>query len=400
AMLAGGFSPTACDVRIYSEHHSGPLQDPARLGWPDLLVLTGLTSSFDRMRHLTAYARTLNPRVIVAAGGPPIRALPRYARRFFDYVCEGDVEQIRDVVRDAWGAGYTADPGVPRYDLISQHYRFLGYLESSRHCNFRCQFCSLTGENARYRKYDLETLRRQFQALGKKKYLLFIDNNFYGNDRRFFLDRLELLKEFREQGFFQAWSALVTDDFFLDETNLARVKESGCYSLFSGVESFDPDVLRGYHKTQNTIVPQVESIRKCLEAGIVFHYGIMFDPARRPLENLRRELEFILDTPGLPLPSFFTLSIPLPGTPYFQECVSERRLLPRVKMRDLDGFTLVSHPRDPMERVVPFVRDLETLRGYRARVIRKAVQLIRAYHRRLTPFQLWLAVGNAFLLCA
>ncbi len=32
------------------------------LAWPDVLVLTGLTNSFDRMLHLTAYARTKNPK--------------------------------------------------------------------------------------------------------------------------------------------------------------------------------------------------------------------------------------------------------------------------------------------------------------------------------------------------
>ena len=30
------------------------------LSWPDMLVLTGLTNGFDRMLHLTAYARSKN----------------------------------------------------------------------------------------------------------------------------------------------------------------------------------------------------------------------------------------------------------------------------------------------------------------------------------------------------
>jgi hypothetical protein len=93
--LAGAFDAVRCDVRLYSEQYSGPLLDPALLGWPDMLVLTGVTSSFDRMLHLTAYARTLNERVVVVTGGPPVRALPQRARHFFDYACLGDIEELQ-----------------------------------------------------------------------------------------------------------------------------------------------------------------------------------------------------------------------------------------------------------------------------------------------------------------
>jgi hypothetical protein len=61
--LAGAFSRQQCDVRCYDELSSGPLEDPAVFGWCDMLVLTGLTHCFDRLLHLTAYARTKNPKV-------------------------------------------------------------------------------------------------------------------------------------------------------------------------------------------------------------------------------------------------------------------------------------------------------------------------------------------------
>ena len=60
AYLAGAFSREGCEIRLYNEQVSGVLKDVGLLGWPDMLVLTGLTSAFDRMLHLTAYARTLN----------------------------------------------------------------------------------------------------------------------------------------------------------------------------------------------------------------------------------------------------------------------------------------------------------------------------------------------------
>ena len=74
AYLAGVFNRNVCDVRVYDEFSSGSLEVPELLSWPDMLVLTGLTTGFDRMLHVTAYARSLNAQVIVVAGGPGIRS--------------------------------------------------------------------------------------------------------------------------------------------------------------------------------------------------------------------------------------------------------------------------------------------------------------------------------------
>jgi hopanoid C-2 methylase len=60
AYLAGLFSPELCDVRLYDELYSGPLEDEKLLAFPDMLVLTGLNTAFDRMLHVTAYVRTKN----------------------------------------------------------------------------------------------------------------------------------------------------------------------------------------------------------------------------------------------------------------------------------------------------------------------------------------------------
>lgn len=112
--LAGAFSRELCDVRCYTELASGPLEDEQLLAWPDMLVLTGLTNSFDRMLHLTAYARSKSEKVIVVGGGPPVRALPRLAARFFDYACLGDIEELQEAVADAFGAAYVAEQVLPR----------------------------------------------------------------------------------------------------------------------------------------------------------------------------------------------------------------------------------------------------------------------------------------------
>lgn len=395
--LASAFSPDRCDVRLYNEQFSGPLQDIALLRWADMLVLTGVTSAFDRMLHLTAYARTLNPEVVVAAGGPAVRALPLRSGRFFDYACLGDIEQLQSVARQCFGDAFVAEDPFPRFDLASPG-RMLGYVESSRNCNFQCSFCSLTGERTKYAKYDLGYIERQIIEAGKK-HIVFIDNNFYGNDRRFFLARIDLLETLCRSGRIKGWSALVTGDFFRNSENLELARRAGCFALFSGVESFDTETLRAYNKRHNTLVPQVEMIRNCLEAGVLFTYGIMLDPTTRSLADLRKEIEFIVGTPEISLPAFFTLPIPLLGTPYFQESVEQGLLFPNVRLRDLDGVTVAMRPRDPLDEVVAFARDLPRLRGYRRGVARHTAGFLRRYRKTLKPIQLFAAATSGALIC-
>ncbi len=395
--LAGAFSPALCELRVYSEQYSGVLEDMALLGWPDMLVMTGVTTSFDRMVQLTAYARTLNPKVVIVAGGPPVRALPKRARRFFDYACTGDIEELQAVVAEVFGPDHVANDMFPRFDLAPKG-RILAYVESSRNCNFRCSFCSLTGEKGSYQKYDPDYIKRQILAVGKKQ-IVFIDNNFYGNDRAFFLARLDMLKDLYRQGRIDGWSALVTGDFFRRPENLELAGEAGCKSLFSGVESFDPKVLRSYNKKHNTLVPQVGMIRGCLEAGIVFAYGIMLDPSTRPLAELRREIEFILGTPEITLPAYFTLAIPIPGTPYFKDCLDSGMFLPNIRLRHLEGVTLVMRPVDPVDEALAFVRDLPGLRGYRGRALRHTGRFLRRYRGTMGPLQLYAAAMSGVLIC-
>jgi radical SAM superfamily enzyme YgiQ (UPF0313 family) len=393
--LAGAFSSDACEVRLYDEMSSGPLEDEKLLSWPDMLVLTGLNTAFDRMLHLTAYVRTKNEKAIVVAGGPAIRNLPNLSKPYFDYCCLGDIEELQLVIEDAFDKQHASEQIKPRYDLAYWMTQF-GYVESSRYCNFKCSFCSLTGEGHGYKKYDLEFIRSQIINLGKRQDpIVFIDNNFYGNDRRFFLDRLELIKELRGDGYIKRWSALVTNDFFYSDENLALVKKAGCIALFSGLESFDCEWLQSVNKLQNTHIEQIEMVRRCIQSGVVFLYGTMLDVTRRRLADLRRELEFIIDHPGITLPSYISIIVPILGTPLFYEHLDAGSILPLTKLRDLESTTLCVKPLDPMDEVTSFIYDIQTLHGYKRKVMQHSWKFYQRYKSDLSKFQMLVALSNA-----
>lgn len=323
AFLAGAFNRETVQVRIYREFHDGPFLDEAAFAWPDMLVLTGVTASFDRMRHLTAYVRTKAPWCVVVVGGPAARNLPLNSARVFDYVCDGDVEELQLVAREVFGEWAVSESVLPRLDLLNWRSP-VNYIETSRYCNFRCTFCALTAEGRSYRIYDHDYIESQIRSAPRNKYAMFIDNNFYGNNRDAFLSKLQAIKSLWQEGLFKGWLALVTWDFFKDTRNLDAVRESGCLGLFSGVESLSETQLRRYQKKQNLVVPQLDAIRACLKAGVVFQYGLIFDPSSQTLQAMRDELTFLTSERSVPLPAFLSLTIPLLGTPLFYECVANK----------------------------------------------------------------------------
>jgi hypothetical protein len=152
------------------------------------------------------------------------------------------------------------------------------------------------------------------------------------------------------------------------------------------------------NKAQNTRVPQVDLIRSCLEAGVVFIYGLMLDLVSRSVRDLRRELEFVTAMKEITQPAYLTVPIPFPHTPFFDECVSKNLFLPRTKLRDLDGTNLVLRPKDSLEDVVPFLREIRSMKGYRRRMLKSMLGFTRKYGRVLTREQMMVAHASPVLL--
>ena len=399
-LLGGFFCPDMCNIRLYNEVNSGFLEvfEPELLDSIDMLVLTGLTAAFDRLLHLTAYARTKNPNVVVVAGGHGVRTLPRYSEQFFDYSCQGDVEQIVDVIRDSIGSEYVSREFRPRYDLAYWMKRF-GYVESSRNCNFRCSFCSLTGVGLPYQVKSMDYLDAQLDAVGRKKILFFNDNQLLGDGSKTFADRISRVQKRREQGQFDVWGGFVTDTFFWKEDNIKLAHETGCMSLFVGVESFDDSEWLGrVNKKQNSKQSQVELIRRSCDGGVLFQYGLVFDPTERTTDQMYREMDIICDTPEVPLPLFMFTAIPFPGTPMFHEHIEKERILPNTKIRDLESSTLCLKPLEPVEHVVDFIKTGKNFRNYRRKAFAHQMQFLKRYRHSLSGVQKTLSALGALAI--
>lgn len=377
--LAGYFNSDRVDVRVWDEVFDGALLDDRLFDWPDLVVFTGLTSMFDRAHQLTAYFRHANPSVATAIGGPIARALPALCTEIFDYVSQGDVEDVAGIIRDVFDETCVSLTGAPRFDLARPSMG-VGYLETTKNCNFACSFCSLTGERRRYTPHSDASIAGQLDAMGNVLGVMVLDNNFYGNSRDSFRHRVEMIGERWRRGQFRGWGALVTGDFFKRPENVQLMARNGCKAVFSGVETLDPAVLKTFNKKQSLLSDPRALTQLCADHGMFFDYGMIADFSQQTMAEVDSQLTGILQDPSIPLPSLLTLTIPILGTPYFDAAARDGRLMPDLNLSDLDGQKIVEWPMEPLEQVVPFVADLLRFRGRKTALARHAVK--HAWHWR------------------
>lgn len=377
--LAGYFNPALAEVRVWDEVYHGALLDRRQFEWPDMVVFTGLTAAFDRARQLLAYCRHFNPNVVGVIGGPIARALPAICDRVFDYSCQGDVEEIAEVIEAVLSRGHVSDATAPRFDLTSPSMG-IAYLETTKNCNFACSFCSLSGEGRAYTAHSEHSIDSQLDAIGKAVCVMVLDNNFYGNNRGSFEWRVKKIGDRWRRGQFRGWGALVTGDFFKRPENLKLMAENGCKGIFSGVETLDPALLRTFNKKQSLSSDPLTLTEACAEHGIFFDYGMIIDFAHQTVAEVDDQLSGLLADHRVPLPGLLSMTIPIAGTPYFDKAAREGRMMPNVLLSDMDGQKLVEWPKEPVEKVVPFLRDLLKFRGRKRALTRHT--LAHAWHWR------------------
>jgi hypothetical protein len=370
--VASLIDPQQFDVRLHHEDWHGPF-DPARCEGYDLVFLSGLQPDFDRMRQLAYFFRRAGATVV--AGGSICTSFPEFAARFFDVVCAGGVDSVREVVADylrgslqpiyrspiARISPYEIDHGLFARNGIDPLFHLM---EASRGCSFKCRFCVIPAEVGGHARYDLATLaagidnaiassprwsvRRWYPMVN------FLDNNF-SDDRAHMLAVAELLGGHpRVRG----WSALVTQNVLHDRELIRTLARLKCTVLFAGIESLDPEMLRRFHKTQNMSRRQsvIDDIAFAESQGIAICYGYLFDYSHQTAAEMERQILTIARNPLMPMPVYLSVVAPLAGTASFWDALRGGQLAPNLRLRDLDGETIChSNLADRPEAIVAFI---------------------------------------------
>src|SRR5512139_1497876 len=336
-------TPPEIDVRITDENVE-PIDFEEDV---DLVGVTGMIMHAPRAYEIAQGFRQRG--VPVVMGGPHASSLPLEAKEHVDAVVIGEAENvwgglIEDLRKGCLKPFYKADGfcsmeklPFPRLNLLRKDaYMTINCVQTTRGCPHQCDFCHVThffGKTYRCRPVDevIEEVKRL-----EGDFLVFIDDNIAGN-RRYAKELFTRLKPLKKK-----WASQASMTLTRDPELLKLAAESGCVTLFIGVESLSPENLKDMNKTFNHVHQFEEAMKAVHDHDIMVVAGLIFGLDHDDEGVFERTLRFC-ERNRIELPSFFLLT-PLPGTPLFQRMESEGRLLHR-DWAQYNGATVVFKPR-------------------------------------------------------
>jgi len=313
----------------------------------DLVGVTGMVMHAPRAYQIAQKFRQRG--VPVVMGGPHASSLPHEAKEHVDAVVIGEAENlweglIKDFKNGCLKPFYKADGfcsmkklPFPRLDLLCKdEYMTINCVQTTRGCPHQCDFCHVThffGKTYRCRPVDevIEEVKRL-----EGDFLVFIDDNIAGN-RRYAKELFTRLKPLKKK-----WASQASMTLTRDPELLKLAAESGCVSLFIGVESLSEENLKDVNKAFNQVHQIEEAMKAVHDYDIMVVAGLIFGLDHDDEGVFERTLRFC-ERNRIELPSFFLLT-PLPGTPLFERMESEGRLLHK-DWAQYNGATVVFKPR-------------------------------------------------------
>jgi radical SAM superfamily enzyme YgiQ (UPF0313 family) len=313
----------------------------------DLVGVTGMVMHAPRAYQIAQRFRQRG--IPVVMGGPHASSLPLEAKEHVDAVVIGEAENVweglmEDFKNRCLKPFYQAEAfcsmkrlPFPRLDLLRKDaYMTINCVQTTRGCPHQCDFCHVThffGKTYRCRPVDevIEEVKRL-----EGDFLVFIDDNIAGS-RRYAKELFTQLKPLKKK-----WASQASMTLTRDPELLKLAAESGCVSLFIGVESLSSENLKDVNKAFNQVHQFEEAMKAVHDHDIMVVAGLIFGLDHDDEGVFERTLRFC-ERNRIELPSFFLLT-PLPGTPLFQRMESEGRLLHK-DWGQYNGATVVFKPR-------------------------------------------------------
>jgi len=313
----------------------------------DLVGVTGMVMHASRAYQIAKKFRQRG--IPVVMGGPHASSLPLEAKDHMDAVVIGEAENvwkglIEDLKKGCLKPFYRAEAycsmeGIPppRLDLLKKEaYMTVNCVQTTRGCPHQCDFCHVTHFFGKtYRCRPVEEVIEEVKRLDGE-FIVFIDDNIAGN-RHYAKELFTRLKPLKKK-----WASQASLTLSRDPELLRLAAESGCVSLFVGIESLSSENLKDVNKTFNRAHQYEDAIKALHDHDIMIVAGFIFGLDHDDEGVFERTLRFC-EQNRIELPSLFLLT-PLPGTPLFQRIESEGRLLHKDWTK-YNGATVVFKPK-------------------------------------------------------
>jgi radical SAM superfamily enzyme YgiQ (UPF0313 family) len=211
---------------------------------------------------------------------------------------------------------------IPRWELLDlrKYGPFKTFtLMSSRGCPMQCEFCSerlYLGGGFRVR--PVEDLVEEIKRCGSKN--IFFGDSDFGGKRAHAMKLMEALIPLKLR-----WSALWTSFLCYDEEYMDLAQRSGLLHINMGIESINPDTLKGMNKRFNKVDKYAVMLENLRKRGISYSLNFIFGWDNETPEVFPATLEF-LNREKVPV-AYFNILCPEIGTMFYEKMKQEDRIL-------------------------------------------------------------------------
>ena len=320
-----------------------------------LIGLGGMGHASARSIEIAAEFKKRGKTVVM--GGPMASLASDIAMKHFDSVMIGDAEEafsqmISDFENGCLQPSYrkklnSLSTPLPRYDLIMKKNigDFLP-VQAGRGCPNSCSFCSIfCMYRTQYLKRDIgEVIRdiKYVKKLGFKKFLL-IDDNILSDPEYM----IALCKEIKKLD--MRWMSQCSIEIANNAELLQLAAESGCYTLSFGLESLSEQSLKLINKEWAKPKEYLKNIKTCVNAGIDIASEMIVGIDTDTRESLLKTVDFIKES-GIIAPKFYVMT-PIPGTDYYDEMLSEGRIVEEDVFKFTPSTAVITHPHMKTEEI-------------------------------------------------
>lgn len=177
------------------------------------------------------------------------------------------------------------------YSLISKKRNFTAMI-TSRGCPFHCNFCQSAGSLYRFRtaKNVVDEMEECYKKFDINEIDIF-DEAFSFNRERV----LEICNQINKRRLKVLWSFRTRGDL-VDEEMLSLLSKSGCYRIYYGIESGDPQILKNLKKEVD--LERIKKIVKLTKEYVIQTFGyFMIGSPGETRESIKRTVHFMRELP-------------------------------------------------------------------------------------------------------
>jgi radical SAM superfamily enzyme YgiQ (UPF0313 family) len=339
-LVIAAYLPDKWEVRLVDENIRPASEED--FAWADTVFVSGMHIQRDNIVAVGRRARGLGK--VSVLGGPSVSSCPEHYPDF-DYLHIGELGDATDALIEALDTGARPPPHqvvfttedrlpltdfpLPAYEMIEGRRYFLGNIQYSSGCPYRCEFCdipALYGRQPRYKTPAQITAELDAMlAAGICGSVYFVDDNFIGNKKAARELLPHLIAWQKARGFPFQFSCEATLNIAASPEILALMREAYFYAIFCGIETPELSALDAIQKSHNHhSLPILDAIETINGYGLEVVSGIILGLDTDSAATAGKLLDFI-EASKIPLLTINLLQA-LPKTPLYARLTKAGRI--------------------------------------------------------------------------